>query len=563
MSRVYSARSHLVLKPLHNVAAMKRFLAVLALLVLAGCTAEGAVEPPVEPPPCDQAFGKWADAGFSGSVAISTGGKLDCAAGYGMADVEAGRPNTADTVFDIGSVTKAFTAAAVFALVDSGRLTLDTTAGEVLPALRGPVAGATVEQLLLHTSGLGGTFGDGDSTPLDRDAALAAIDALELAFPPGTDNLYSNAGYTLLAIMIDELSGTGYREFVTSELPAGVAGGFWNGEPAAPGPRAVGYVDGGQRGEMGDFVGPHWALDGNGGLAMTTVDLAAWTRALFTGGVVSAESAAAIAEPGFDLGDGQSETPGWVAQDDSAFGVPFLAAAGGGGDVGHNVVVVWVPDHDRVVTIASNSPELSAEDLLGAVGPALLADEPLPVPPDPADLSGPAATVGTYELDTGGSFDVTAEDNQVTISANGADAVAVLFPTDEDVAGHEAMVLELLAGRTQEGREERARLEESLGPISGVEVAGTVFDDEFRTYVTVTSGERTVLGWYALNRAGGIEGATLPEPTDPPALPLVADGDSYRPDDATGNGPEVTVAFGDGKVTVTGPGGPVDAVLAG
>lgn len=535
---------------------MKKFLAVLAVLVLAGCTAEQTADPP-GPPPCDQAFSKWADAGFSGSVAITTGGKLDCAAGYGLADLEADRPNTADTVFDIGSITKAFTSAAVFALIDSGRLTLDTTAGQVLPQLRGPVAGATVDQLLLHTSGLGGAFGEGDLTPLDRDAALASIDERELAFPPGTDNLYSNAGYTLLAIMIDELTGD-YREFMASELPAG---GFWSGEPAASGPRAVGYLDDGQQGEMGDFAGPYWSTEGNGGLAMTTVELAEWTRALFTGAVVSAESVEAIAEPGFDLGDGRWETRGWVSHDESVFGTPFLATAGGGGDIGHNVIVVWVPDLDRVVAVASNGPEITAEDLVAEVGPALLAGEPLPVPPDPSEGSGPAATVGTYELDTGGSFDVTAEDDQMVISASGADAVAALFPPDEDVAGHEAAVLELLAGGTQEGREERAAIEESVGPISEVELAGTMTDGELRTYVRVTSGEQTVLGWYALNRAGGIEGAALP--TDPPVLELVADGDSYVPDDPTGTGPEVTVVFGDGTVTVTGPGGPIDAVLVG
>lgn len=537
---------------------MTKFLAVLAVLVLAGCTAEQQADPPAGPPPCDQAFSTWADAGFSGTVVISTGGRLDCAAGYGLADVEADRPNTPDTVFDLGSITKAFTAAAVFALIDSGRLTLDTTAGQVLPQLRGPVAGATVDQLLLHTSGLGGSFGDGDLTPLDRDAALASIDERELAFPPGTDNLYSNAGYTLLAIMIDELTGD-YREFMASELPAG---GFWAGEPAAPGPRAVGYLDDGQRGEMGDFAGPYWATEGNGGLAMTAVELAEWTRALFTGKVVSAESAEAIAEPGFDLGDGRWEARGWVAHDESVFGTPFLATAGGGGDVGHNVIVVWVPDLDRVVAVASNGPEISAEDLVAEVGPALLAGEPLPVPPNSSGEPAPAATVGTYELDTGGSFDVTAEEDQVAISASGADAVAALFPPGEGVAEHEAAVLALLAGQTQEGREERAAVEESTGPISGVELAGTVPDgSELRTYVRVTAAEQVVLGWYALNRAGGIEAAALP--TEPPVLELVADGDAYVPDAPTGSGPEVTVVFGENTVTVTGPAGPVDAVLVG
>jgi CubicO group peptidase (beta-lactamase class C family) len=519
----------------------------------------------------DTAFTAWARAGFSGSVAISTGGRFDCLAAYGSANDATNQRNTPDMVFSVGSITKAFTAATVFALVEDRRLALDDRVGRLLPEVTGPVAQATVRQLLLHRSGLNGSHGT-DHEPLDRAAALKAISGLDLAFKPGSGYVYSNAGYTLLALIVEKVSGASYRAYTMDRmlrLPDGrVAGGFWDGEPAAPGPRAVGYLDGGGTGEPGDFAGPHWAVDGNGGLAMTMRDLADWTHALFTGRIVAPASVKAIGTPGHDLGRGRSETPGWVAFDAALFGTPFLTTAGGGGQVGHNAVVAWVPDRQRVVAMASNKPGVSAEDLLAKVGPALLGGKPLPTPSPPATGAGPAATVGKYHLDSGGTFDVTAAGNRITIAALGADAVAALFPpgagaSADDLRANEQRVLALLAGKTQEGRKERASLEGAFGPIREVTPAGTVFQDgDIRTYLTLAVKDRTVMGWWAVNAEGGIEAAEAP--TDPPALALVpAGGDRYSPDDPTGAGPGVAVEFRGRRMTVSGPSGTTRATLAG
>lgn len=157
---------------------------------VAGTTAEASIG-------CDpvlaEALLAWAHAGFSGSIAISTGGEFDCLAAYGMANAATEAPNSVDTVFSIGSVSKAFTAAAFFRLVDAGELTLTDRAGALIQDLAGPGADATVEQLLLHTSGLIGSHGS-DHEPLGRDEALAAIGDLEQEFEPGSQFLYSNAG---------------------------------------------------------------------------------------------------------------------------------------------------------------------------------------------------------------------------------------------------------------------------------------------------------------------------------------------------------------------------------
>ncbi|WP_283246755.1 serine hydrolase [Microbispora sp. H10836] len=551
-------------------------LTVAALLTTACGAGPGrAARTPGAPacdPALDRAFGAWADTGFSGSVAILRDGAFECRAAYGMADAGARRPNTPGTVFSIGSVTKTVTAAAILRLADEGKLSLDDRVGAILPRLRGPVAGATVRQLLLHTSGLTGTHG-GDYEPLSPGAALAAIGRLKLAFPPGAGHVYSNAGYTLLALVVERLSGRGYRDYVSStvlRLPGGrVAGGFWDGHPAAPGPRAVGYLDDGEPGHQGGFAGPYWGVEGNGGLAMTMPGLAEWTHALFTGRVVTPASAELAARPGWPLGDGRSETPGWVAFDRSLYGERFLSAAGGGGDVGHNAVVAWVPAQRRVVAIASNTAKLPAEALLRAVGPALLAGRPLPAPSAAAPAGDLAAMVGTYRLERGGGFEVSAERGRLTVSATGADAVRALAPpgagvTEAALGAHEQRVLTLLNGQTQEGRRERAALEKAFGAVSGLTLAGTVTKGaDARTYVTLVTGKGPVLAWYAVNEQGGVMAAEVP--AKPPALTLVPSGGAgrFRPDDPTGSGPRVEVAFEGRRMTVTSGLGAVTAERSG
>ena len=540
-------------------------------------------------PACDRGmadgFAAWADAGFSGTIAVTTAGEPDCLAAYGTADRETDTPNTVDTVFAIGSVSKAFTAAAVLDLVDAGRLRLEDRAGDLVTGLDGSAADVTVEQLLLHTSGLTGAHGT-DHEPLDRDGAVAAIGALDLAFEPGTEFLYSNAGYTLLALIVDEATG-GYRAHQASEtlaLPGGdtggdtggrTAGGFWDGEPAAPGPRAVGYLADGpsarRSDQLGDFPGPHWALDGNGDLAMTTRDLADWTHALFTGGIVSPGAVDLLNSLRFEEEDGYAEAPGWVALGADALGEPVLAASGGGGDVGQDAIVAWLPESERVVAVASNTPDVTAEQLVQAVGPAIVAGEPVPEPEvvRDVDAADAAAVAGTYELASGGSFAVAAGDTldrpgRLAVSATGTDAVAALFPPPddaaEDVAAHEQAVAAFMRGETPAGREELAALESDLGPIEGFDLAGTVAGQEIRTYVSLQAGGTTHLLWYALDDEGETAGAEVD--TDPPSVLLGTAADdptAFRPDDPTATGPDVTIRFADGTMTIESPAGTTTA----
>jgi CubicO group peptidase (beta-lactamase class C family) len=540
-------------------------LAAAVVLAAAGCS---DVETHPETGGCDEdiadALAHWGSAGFSGAVVIDAPGEAeDCRLGVGRLVPGRDRAITADSVFAIGSVSKAFTAAAVLQLAGEGALDLGEPAGRYVAGLGGPAAGASVESLLLHTSGLVGSHGE-DLSSLDRDQAVAALSRLTVDPAAQGQFLYSNAGYTQLALVVEGASGTDYRDYLEEQvLPEGA--GFWNGEPAPRGDRveSEGSID------QGDFTGPHWALQGNGDLAMSADILAGWTRDLFSGDIVAAAELDLVAEPSLDDEEtGQGITAGWAVLDAETFGEPVLATAGGGGDAGQNVVAAWLPESERTVVVASSSEAVTAEDLLQAIGPAIVAGDPLPRPD--ADGSGEVdqatldAAAGTYVLSSGdGELEVTAEDSHLVVVPTGPAAFAALGLAGDtppgEVADHEQAVEDLLAGRTQAGAEEVGLLEEEYGPLSKVEVLGsTVEDGELRTYVELEfAGETaTATGWYALNSSGGIDGVDL---SGPPVVELVATaaGQAFRPEVAgqQPGGDAVTVSFDADTMTIDGPDG--------
>ena len=231
------------------------------------------------------------------------------------------------------------------------------------------------------------------------------------------------------------MTGEPYRDHLVDGehgVDDAVLGGFWDGEPAAPGPRAIGYDEDDRPSPVdGSFDGPHWALAGNGDVAMTPAELARWTHALFAGEVVAPEVVDLLEATVFANDDGTEEVPGWVRFDAERFGETLYGVAGGGGDLGLDVVTAWLPESERVVTIASNGAQVSAEDLLAEIAPALVAGDPLPLPDTGVEVAADelAAAEGTYALDEAtGSLTVEASDDGLTVAAEGPDAIGALLP---------------------------------------------------------------------------------------------------------------------------------------
>ncbi|HEX9953326.1 MAG TPA: serine hydrolase [Rubricoccaceae bacterium] len=243
-----------------------------------------------------------AAAGFSGAVLLAHGDTVLLHQGYGLADREHGVPVTPETAFDIGSVTKPFTAAAILRLQEEGLLSVDDPITRFFSDVPEDKREITVHHLLTHSAGLLDALG-GDYEVAPRDSVVRLAMASDLAWVPGTRYRYSNVGYTLLGAIVERVSGLGYETYLREHvlLPAGMEKTGYVLPGWAEADVAVGYKDGEQWGRPTEKPwaddGPYWHLRANGGLIAPLADLYRWDRALMRGNVLSSASQALMFTP--------------------------------------------------------------------------------------------------------------------------------------------------------------------------------------------------------------------------------------------------------------------------
>jgi CubicO group peptidase (beta-lactamase class C family) len=220
------------------------------------------------------------------SLAVVRAGKLIKVAGYGMANLELPVPAAPETVYEIGSITKQFTAEAVMLLVEEGKLGLDDTLAKHLDALPPTWQPLTLRQLLTHTSGLKDWEADHLlSFRREYSAAdfIALMSPFALDFAPGEGWSYTNTAYPLLGMVVAQASGKPYDAFVEERIfkPLEMrATHFSRPEDILP-HRAGGYVDQGGRLQKGEPLRPR-LVEPNGGILSSVLDLAKWERVLYT-----------------------------------------------------------------------------------------------------------------------------------------------------------------------------------------------------------------------------------------------------------------------------------------
>jgi D-alanyl-D-alanine carboxypeptidase len=171
------------------------------------------------------------DFGFTGALVLARHGKVLLARTYGHADAERKIPIEADTPFHIGSVGKMLTAVLVAKLVDEGRLSFSTKVGDVLADYpdKEVASKVTVQQLLTHTAGLGTFFESPGYVPArtyeTATEELAVYRGERLHFEPGSSYRYSNAGYSLLAAMLEKITDRRYQDLVRERvlIPLGMS----------------------------------------------------------------------------------------------------------------------------------------------------------------------------------------------------------------------------------------------------------------------------------------------------------------------------------------------------
>ena len=214
--------------------------------------------------------------GAAGAVIVSRAGKIILKKGYGFANRTRQIPNTPKTLFDAGSIPKTFTAAAVFKLAEGGKLKLDDRISKYFSGAPDDKKEVTIRHLLSHTSGLESYHSDGDFEDMSREEAVRRCLALKLRWVPGQKEGYSNAGYILLAALIEQLTGKSFDDYVAQVLfkSAGMNHTFGYRKQVS-GTAATGYIAGQDKGTSTDWLYT-WSLRGTGGMLSDATDLHRW-----------------------------------------------------------------------------------------------------------------------------------------------------------------------------------------------------------------------------------------------------------------------------------------------
>ncbi|HEX6882507.1 MAG TPA: serine hydrolase domain-containing protein [Planctomycetota bacterium] len=232
---------------------------------------------------CDALLRRHMLAGWSGAALVARGGKPLLARGYGRADRQREEPNRETTLFEIASVSKPFTAAAILKLEQQGRLSTADSIEDHLPGVPAHSRKITILQLLSHTSGIPRTNDAGSGE--DLEPAVVAYLGAGPTSAPGAHFEYWNGGYALLAGIVERASGRRFTRYCEEELfaPAGMLDtGFTGDSDLDPARAATGWSTQGEpRSALAHPYGSFgYEYRGMGGVVTTTLDLLKWDRAL-------------------------------------------------------------------------------------------------------------------------------------------------------------------------------------------------------------------------------------------------------------------------------------------
>jgi CubicO group peptidase (beta-lactamase class C family) len=339
----------------------------------------------------DSIFAPWNRTDSPGcAVGVYRDDRIVYARGYGMADLERRVPITPATVFDIGSTSKQFTAAALVLLAQQGRLTLDDDVRRYVPELPDHGAPITIRQLLNHTSGLRDyigllTLGGAriDDVTTVEDALSVIVRQRALNFAPGSEYLYSNSGFFLASVIVERVSGMTLRDFAAAHLfgPLGMTRTHYLGsydDIVADRAQAYAPRPGGGYG----LSVSRWLQTGDGAVFTTVEELLAWDRNFYAPRVGGADLNVRLHERG-RLTNGDSIPYALGLIHGTYRGRRTVSHGGSWG--GYRAELLRFPEHHFSVAVLCNLGSIDPSRLAQRVADAHLADV----------LAPPAATART------------------------------------------------------------------------------------------------------------------------------------------------------------------------
>lgn len=379
---------------------------------------------------------------FMGNVLLAKRDQVLFEKSYGSADLEWNVPNSPESKFRIGSVTKQFTAACILLLEERGKLKIDDPVSKYVPNAPAAWSKITIYNLLTHTSGIPSftnfpEYERFQTQPTTPEKLLALFRDKPLEFEPGSKWNYSNSGYEVLGYVIEKVTGQTYQQFLDENIfkLLNMTDSGYDSNSRVIAHHAYGYTLGphgiGVAGYV-DMTVPYSA----GALYSTTRDLLKWERGLFGGRVLKPASLEKMITP-FKNGYGCAL---------------FITTVNGhkriehaGGIQGFNAEVVYWPDEQMTVVVLANlnggAPNVIAADLAATVHgeKVTLPGERKEITLTPEQLK---PFVGRYSLAPGLNVDITLEGNQLQTQLTGQPKFALFAesPTSFFLKAVEAQV---------------------------------------------------------------------------------------------------------------------------
>ncbi len=496
---------------------MRRLIPVLAACLLLVAALSAVDRPPVAPDAAkvDAVFAKWTAKTPGCAVGVAEGGKPVLEKAYGMADLEHDAPNAADTIFEAGSVSKQFTAAAVLLLAREGKLSLDDPARKYIPELPDYGKPLTIRHMLTHTSGLRDWGAVEEIAGWPRTSRVYThahvLDIVSrqksLNFDPGTNWSYCNTGYNLAAVIVSRVSGVPFAEFCRLRIfePLGMTRTSWRddfrrivkGRATAYGETKEGY-----RQNM-----PFENVHGNGGLLTTVGDLLKWNENAVAQKVGDAEFLREQVQPGrFINGRAHDYALGLYIR--PFMGVPEVGHSGS--TAGYRAYLARFPKQHLSVAVLCNVSTGEADryaHLVAALylGSALTQPQPVEAGADqlgePARPSVPSSRAGLYRNTvTGTPLGILNKDGQWMLEGGNA-------PANLLVPGSESDLVSRQTGRKYDFDARGLRVSNSNGTVDLFEraepatpspsgllpLAGTYSSDEAETMIEVAVNGNTLV----------------------------------------------------------------------
>jgi CubicO group peptidase (beta-lactamase class C family) len=328
-----------------------------------------------------------------------------------LANVEWEIPNTPDTKFRLGSITKQFTALATLQLAETGKLSLDDPVKKYYSGAPAAWDKVTVHHLLNHTSGIPSYtsipnfFRDKARDPLKPAEIVKLTQDKPLEFEPGEKMIYSNSGYVLLGHIIEKASGEEYAGYMRKHIfePLGMKNTGYDTQKAILKKRASGYSPDLTNAPYLDMSLPYSA----GSLYSTVDDLLIWDRALYAGKLISKESYEKMFTP---------------AKNDYAYGWVVRTRSGhkeighGGGIHGFNTSFLRYPEDRLTVIVFSNVNGPSADRIATDLARMHFGEDVKPPAVKTAITLAPEALdafIGVYELSPMFKITISREGNEL------------------------------------------------------------------------------------------------------------------------------------------------------